>query len=148
MIRIATRADLDAVNQLVHDAYVVYVPRIGLRPGPMDTDHAAEIDRGELHVLEHSSQIVGLVVLAADDPVLWIENIAVSPEAQGHGYGSELLDFAEQVAREQEFGELRLYTHELMTENIDFYGRRGFQIYDRRPVRDFHRVFMHREISR
>ena len=148
MIRVATREDLDAVNQLVHDAYVVYVPRIGLRPGPMDTDHAAEIDRGELHVLEHPGQIVGVVVLATDDPVLWIENIAVTPDAQGRGYGSELLDFAERVALEQAFSELRLYTHELMTENIDFYSRRGFEVYDRRPVRDFRRVFMRREISR
>src|ERR1035441_10801987 len=57
---------------------------------------------------------------------LLVENIAVRPAAQGRGAGSQLLALAEEQARELGYAEIRLYTHEAMTENIAYYPRRGY----------------------
>ena len=42
------------------------------------------------------------------------------------GVGSFLLDQVEVAARAAGRHEIRLYTHEKMTENLDYYPRRGY----------------------
>ena len=50
-IRLATPADLSAVQQIVETSYADYIPLIGRRPAPMDADYAAAIEAGQLYVL-------------------------------------------------------------------------------------------------
>ncbi len=50
--------------------------------------------------------------------------------------------FAEAQARALHLPELRLYTHELMTENQRFYRARGFVETERRSEQGFARVYM------
>jgi GNAT superfamily N-acetyltransferase len=71
--------------------------------------------------------VVGVLVLEeAADHVL-VENLAVAPDRQGQGIGQRLLQHAEERARSVGATEVRLYTHEAMTENRAFYPRRGFR---------------------
>ncbi len=76
-----------------------------------------------------------------------IEIVAIDPGSQGQGLGSELLEFADERARRAGQRELRLFTHVLMTENIAFYQRRGFETIETRTEYGFTRVFFRRPVS-
>jgi GNAT superfamily N-acetyltransferase len=145
-IRPADWGDLKAIEEIVESAYTKYVERIGSRPGPMEVDYAEALARADLFVGMEGETVTGLSVLASQSDHLLIENVAVRPSHQGRGIGSALLDHAEAWARWQGHRKLRLYTHELMVENIALYERRGYREEDRRGRNGFPLVFMAKEI--
>ena len=127
LIRPAVPADAGAAGELVRAAYAHYVQRIGREPVPMTLDYARVVANGATWVAEEGGRIVGVLVLEhAADHVL-VENLAVLPEVQGAGIGSRLLRHAEDEARARGVPQVRLYTHELMTENRAYYPRRGYR---------------------
>jgi ribosomal protein S18 acetylase RimI-like enzyme len=127
LIRRAVPADAEAVAQLVRAAYEHYVPRIGRSPVPMTLDYARVVAAGDTWAAEQGSRLVGVLVLEQVEDHLVVENLAVLPEAQGTGIGSRLLRYAEDEALARGLREVRLYTHELMTENRAYYPRRGYR---------------------
>lgn len=143
-IRPALPADLAAVQRIVQDAYAPYVPRIGREPGPMLDDYAALIAAGAVSVVGEPAQ--GLIVLLPATDHLLLDNIAVAPEAHGQGVGRALLGFAEAEARRLGLAELRLYTHQMMTENIALYARSGWQETHRAVQNGFPRVFFRKAV--
>jgi len=117
VIRRALPADREAVEAIVEAAYSPYVARIGKPPGPMRDDYAALIAEGAVTVLEEAGgQIAAIVVLLPKPEHVLLDNIAVRPDRQGMGLGGRLVEFAEKEARRLGYRELRLYTHEKMTE--------------------------------
>jgi GNAT superfamily N-acetyltransferase len=125
-VRLAEPGDAATVTELVRRAYEHYVDRIGRKPIPMTTDYAAAIAAASVWVLVIEERLVGVLVLQPEDDHLLVDNLAVDPQYQGRGAGGHLLAFAEQHAADVGLPELRLYTHEKMTENRAFYPRRGF----------------------
>lgn len=81
-------------------------------------------------------------MLEDDGNALLLDNVAVSPSAQGKGYGRTLVAFAEEEARRRGRGEVRLYTNLLMTENIVLYGRLGYRETGRVSEKGYERVYM------
>jgi GNAT superfamily N-acetyltransferase len=147
-IRRATDADLAAVEQVVQDAYRIYIPRIGKPPGPMLDDYSARIAEGSVSVVEAGDgTTAGIVVLLPEVDHLLLDNIAVRPDHQGQGFGRVLLEFAEQRARQLGYNEIRLYTHEKMTENIGLYARIGFAETGRGHQDGYDRVFMTKRLG-
>jgi ribosomal protein S18 acetylase RimI-like enzyme len=73
---------------------------------------------------------------------LLLDNIAVLPDSQRMGLGRQLISFAETEARRLGFSEVRLYTHQKMTENIALYTRLGFIEIGRGHESGYDRVFM------
>jgi GNAT superfamily N-acetyltransferase len=142
MIRLAVPEDVAAVTAIVHAAYSVYLPRIGQPPGPMRDDYAPLIAAGRVHVREADGTIAGLVVIIPEGEVMLLDNVAVAPQAQGHGHGIALIAFAEQCARDAGCHAIRLYTHELMTENIRRYTRLGYVETHRGEEIGLKRVYM------
>ncbi|AUJ63611.1 hypothetical protein B9057_04500 [Aestuarium zhoushanense] len=139
-IRLATPADLPAVQQIVETSYADYIPLIGRRPAPMGADYAAAIKAGHLYVL--GNPIVGCLVMFPDRDAIEIDMIAVSPEAQGQGIGRKLLDFAVDHARSTGQTKLTLYTNAKMARNVVIYEKYGFTITHRATVDGFDRIFM------
>jgi ribosomal protein S18 acetylase RimI-like enzyme len=146
-IRQATEDDLPAVVDLVERAYEPWIERIGRRPAPMDSDYAALIGAGEVHLLDDGGRAVGLVIVRDLGDHLVVDNVAVDPEHQGRGHGRALLAFAERRAAELGLTELRLYTNALMTENIALYRRLGWRDYDRHSERGFMRVYFRKQLA-
>jgi ribosomal protein S18 acetylase RimI-like enzyme len=140
--RPARSDEANALRQLVTDAYAPYIARMGKPPGPMLDDYARRIADGQAWVLDVDGAIAGLVVLEEDGDTLLLDNVAVSPAAQGKGYGRILIAFAEEEARRLGYAELRLYTNVLMTENIALYERLGFRQTGRISEKGFERVYM------
>jgi len=142
VIRLARPEDRPAVEAIVQAAYARYVPRIGREPGPMRDDYAARIHAKQVHVLEDEGVIRGILVLVPQERAMLLDNIAVSPDAQGRGHGRMLLAFAERAARDAGYEAIRLYTNEAMVENIALYSRIGFVETHRIEEKGLRRVYM------
>jgi GNAT superfamily N-acetyltransferase len=143
VIRAAAPQDTATVEAIVHEAYAVYIDRIGKPPGPMLDDYAALIGDGAVNVLEVADgSIAAIIVLLPKPDHLLLDNIAVRRGSQGQGLGRQLIAFAEAEARRLGYHELRLYTHEKMTENIALYTRLGFVETGRANDAGYDRVFM------
>ena len=147
-IRTAKDSDCAAVEACVRAAYQKYLPRMRTPPAPMLADYAALIARGVVYVIDDAATgaTSGLIVCWPEDGAIFVENVAVQPANQGHGLGRRLMDFAEQLARSVALPEIRLYTNEVMTENIRFYASLGFEETDRRLDHGYQRIFMRKRL--
>lgn len=140
--RLATCGDLQAVEEIARTAYAHYVPRIGREPGPMLDDYHARIREGRVHVVEHDGVVQGILVLIPQSDAMLLDNVAVAPAAQGSGLGHRMLEFAERAAIASGLHWIRLYTNEVMTENIRLYSRIGYSETHRAEERGLRRVYM------
>jgi ribosomal protein S18 acetylase RimI-like enzyme len=148
MIRPARSDDRLTVEAIVNAAYSVYIARIGKPPGPMLDDYGALIDAGAVSVWQAGDgSIAAIIVLLPKPDHLLLDNIAVDPGRQGSGIGRQLIAFAEAEARRLGYAELRLYTHEKMTENIGLYTRLGFVETGRGHDAGYDRVFMTKRLQ-
>jgi ribosomal protein S18 acetylase RimI-like enzyme len=148
-IRPADATDLPAVQRIVREAYTKYIARIGKPPGPMNDDYAALIRAHQVWVIGDpiaGAPISGVIVLLPEADHLLLDNVAVDPAAQGQGVGRALITFAETEARRRGIGELRLYTHETMVENIALYARTGWAETGRAEQNGFARVFFRKSL--
>ena len=146
-LRRAEPTDAPALASCVEAAYHHYMPRIGKPPGPMLADYAEVIAHHQVWVAEAERQIIGVLVLIPEEDTLLLDNIAVYPDHQGRGIGRALLELADAEALCQGYDELRLYTHETMTENIALYTRSGWVETHRGHQAGYARVFMRKRLS-
>ena len=146
-IRAATAADVPAIGEIVERAYRHYIPRIGKPPGPMLDDYAARVAEGVVWVIEEGSGIAGILVLLPRPDYLLLDNIAVDPARQGSGLGRRLLAFAEAEAMRRGYREIRLYTHQTMTENQRLYAAIGYEETGRGTEAGYERVFMRKPLG-
>jgi ribosomal protein S18 acetylase RimI-like enzyme len=147
-IRAATADDVSAITQIVGQAYLHYIARIGKRPRPMLDDHAARVLEGAVWVLEEGADVAGIVVLLPAPDYLLLDNIAISPARQGLGLGQRLLAFAEAEALRLGYSEIRLYTHQTMVENQRLYASIGYEETGRGTEAGYDRVFMRKQLRR
>jgi GNAT superfamily N-acetyltransferase len=110
----------------------------------MGDDYAARIAAGQAFVT--GDPVKGLIVLIDAADHLLLDNIAVDPAAHGTGVGRALLQFADREAVRRGYGELRLYTHAKMTENVALYARSGWTETHRATQNGFPRVFFRKTV--
>ena len=145
--RPATAADASGIAECVRDAYSHYIERIGRPPGPMLDDYDRIVRDHRAYVIADGGEIVGVLVLMEKDGGLLLDNIAVLPARQGEGIGRRLVKHAESEARRMGYGDLDLYTHQQMSENIAMYIRYGYEEVDRRHECGFPRVYMRKRLQ-
>ena len=133
MIRLATAEDVPAITAVTLAAYAKWVPLIGREPKPMTADYAEAVRRHRIDLLHLDGVLAALIETIAEADHLLIENVAVAPAFQGRGLGRKLMAHAEQIAAASGFGEIRLYTNKLFTDNIALYRKLGYRI-DREEV--------------
>lgn len=146
-IHLAQVADLPAIVACVRTAYAKYLLRMDREPAPLHADYAALIANGSVYILELAGTVCGLLVMMPRTDHLFIENIALDPTLQGQGYGRLLMAFAEQQARSAHLPTIRLYTNEVMTENLAFYTRLDFTEETRRIEDGYSRIFLRKDLS-
>ncbi len=145
-VRVARLEDAAVIGDLVRVSYAKYVERLGREPAPMLEDYAALIEAGEVWLLVEGEEVLGVLVMRAAEDHLFVDNVAVAPGHQGRGLGRELVAFAEQRARREGLGEIRLYTNEKMWENLAVYEKLGFEETGRGLEGDYQRVFMRKRL--
>lgn len=146
VIRPAQQGDRIAVTAIAEAAYALYLDRMDKKPFPMLDDYAGHIEQGRAHVLEDEGEVRGFVVLLDEANALLLDNIAVHPASQGQGYGHILARFAEKEALRRGYDRIHLYTNEVMTENLAWYQRLGYTVYDRIMEKGYRRIYMEKQL--
>ena len=132
--RQASAVDKGAIQRIIADAYgPAYMPVLGTIPKPATEDYGERIDKGQVWILEVEGEPTGVAVLEERADHLLLYSIAVKPDAQRKGYGTALLDLADQRAIGRGLREIRLYTNERMEGNLRLYRRNGFVEVGKRP---------------
>lgn len=127
-LRTATASDAVVVRALTREAYAKWVPVIGREPKPMTADYAAAVAEHRIDLLHLGGRLAGLIEMVPSADHLLIQNVAVSPAAQGRGLGRTLIEHAERVARSLGHAEVRLYTNKLFASNVLLYRALGFAV--------------------
>ncbi|SEQ85476.1 L-amino acid N-acyltransferase YncA [Streptomyces sp. yr375] len=148
-IRPATAADVAAVKAVTDAAYTPYIERIGRVPLPMGADHAADVAAGKVYVTGDPAggAVVGLVVVEAFADHLYLDSIAVRPDAHGTGVGRRLLHFVDAYARALGLSEVRLCTHAKMWENQKIYPKYGYEFVERRVEGAYDRLHYRKRLD-
>ncbi|MER5917766.1 GNAT family N-acetyltransferase [Streptomyces sp. NPDC001982] len=144
-IRPAVAADVPAVKTVTDAAYRPYIARIGVVPRPMEADHTANVAAGKVFVT--GEPVIGLVVIEARADHLFLDSIAVHPDAHGRGVGGRLLRFVDARARELGLTEVRLYTNALMWENQKIYPKYGYEVLERRVDGPYDRIHYRKRLD-
>ncbi|MEU5889258.1 GNAT family N-acetyltransferase [Streptomyces sp. NPDC047461] len=144
-IRQADAADVAAVKSVTDAAYRHYIARIGVVPQPMERDHAANVAAGQVFVT--GEPVNGLVVVEEREDHLYLDNIAVHPDAQGTGVGGRLLRFVDAHARALGLSEVRLCTNAMMWENQKIYPKYGYEVLERRVDGPYDRVHYRKRLD-
>ncbi|MEV6835078.1 GNAT family N-acetyltransferase [Streptomyces sp. NPDC051133] len=144
-VRAAVAADVPAVRAVTDAAYHPYIARIGVVPQPMEADHAANVAAGKVFVT--GEPVDGLVVIEAFAGHLFLDSIAVHPDAHGTGVGRRLLHFLDARARELGLGEIRLYTNAMMWENQEIYPKYGYEVVERRVDGPYDRIHYRKRLG-
>ncbi|MFF7260004.1 GNAT family N-acetyltransferase [Streptomyces sp. NPDC008159] len=144
-IRKAVLADVDAVRAVTDAAFRPYIERIGVVPRPMEADHAANVAAGRVFVT--GDPVTGLVVVEAHDDHLYLDVIAVHPDAHGRGVGRRLLDFVDTHARALGLPEIRLCTNAMMWENRKMYPKFGYEVVERRVEGPYDRIHYRKRLG-
>ena len=126
--------DVAAIRALVDAAYAKWIPLIGRKPLPMQADYSRAIHQHDFTLVERGGELIGLIETEARSDHLYIVNVAVAVDRQGHGLGRRLIAHAERQALAKGFGEIRLITNVLFTANIALYECVGYEVYWREPV--------------
>jgi ribosomal protein S18 acetylase RimI-like enzyme len=145
-VRPALSADVLELRAIVNDAFGVYRPRMDRDPAPMGADYASLVSANQVWVAAQGEEILGLVVLVPAADHLYLQTIAVRPRAQGLGVGRRLLELADAEAARQGLPAVVLCTNEVMTENLDYYPRRGYRRTHRLEEDGFRRVFFRKPV--
>jgi len=145
LIRPATAADVPAVKAVTDAAFTPYIERIGVVPVPMEADHAADVAAGKVYVT--GRPVTGLVVVEARPGHLYLDTVAVHPDAQGQGVGGRLLRFVEAHARALGLPEVRLHTNAMMWENQRIYPKYGYEVVERRVSGPYDRLHYRKRLG-
>ncbi|MGW1714080.1 GNAT family N-acetyltransferase [Streptomyces sp. NPDC002156] len=137
-VRQAVAADVPAVKTVTDAAYHHYIERIGVVPQPMEADHAANAAAGLVFVT--GRPVHGVIVVEAHEDHLYVDSIAVHPDAQGTGVGGRLLRFVDARASALGLPEVRLYTNAMMWENQKLYPKYGYEVVERRVDGPYDRI--------
>ena len=142
--RPATPDDVAAIADLVRRAYAMYLSRMDREPAPVHDDYTSLVADGKVAVAVDGDKVHGAIVSWIVDGDLYVDNIAVDPEAHGRGIGNVLLELAIEEGQRSGCGRVWLYTNAVMVENVGYYERRGFVQYDRRIDQGYDRIFFER----
>jgi len=144
LIRKATSADSEGLQDCMESAYAPYQSRMGgKRLPPMDLDYSDELNHYPTWTVDSNGRVVGGLIMVFQNDSALIANIAVHPEFQGQRLGGEQMKFAEAISKEKSCLEMRLATHPKLAENASLNNHLGWNELDR----DTEQVRMKKKIS-
>ncbi|WP_229369986.1 GNAT family N-acetyltransferase [Fibrivirga algicola] len=133
----ATPTDIPALNRLVNSAYRGDNSRKGwtteadLLDGIRTTEAslAEQFTNPNATILRYvkDGQLLGCVYLEQKDDVLYLGMLTVSPELQAGGLGRQLLEAAEDYARDRHCRAITMTVISQRTELLAWYERRGYR---------------------
>ena len=127
MIRLIEERDLERVSALIQNTLLVSnladydLETVGNLQGSFTPDQLRSLSRKRsIYVFEQAGLLLGTIGLEGDK----VYNFFVSPDRQGSGIGSELLEYVENRARAE--GRRKLNVDSSLTA-VSFYRRKGYR---------------------
>ena len=133
-IRRGAAGDVDLIRSFTRTAYAKWIPLIGREPLPMAADYETALRQHRFDLFYKDGVLAALIETITRDDHLHIQNLCVSPKFQRLGLGSQLLNYAQEMAKQKNLPALRLDTNKYFTGNVDLYLRHGFSIAWEKPV--------------
>jgi N-acetylglutamate synthase-like GNAT family acetyltransferase len=132
-IRRASTSDVAAIRSLTHAVYAKWIPVIGRAPKPMTVDYDKAVVEHWIDLAEIDGALAGLIETIPNNDHVFVENVAVAIAMQGQGLATQLLQHAESLARKHGLPEVQLATNQAFTSNLNFYEKRGYELYETKP---------------
>lgn len=98
-------------------------------------------NRGRIFVIRSQNAIIGMINLlftistAEGGMVILLEDLVISHQHRGQGYGTQLLEYAVNFARQKNFLRITLLTDKINEATIHFYQKHGFVTSEMVPMR-------------
>jgi N-acetylglutamate synthase-like GNAT family acetyltransferase len=139
----ATEADLDELSELLGE---LFSEESDFRPNKDKQLRGLRLifeqpNRGRVFVLRRDRAIVGMINLlftistAEGGFVILLEDLVVHRTYRDHGYGSDLLNYAINFARQKNFLRITLLTDRPEIRSQNFFRRHGFHESSMMPMR-------------
>src|SRR5215468_4718186 len=143
VIEPATEADLDELSEMLGD---LFAQEGDFRPDKDKQLRGLRLifeqpSRGRVFVLRRNGAIVGMINLlftistAEGGFVILLEDLVIHKEHRGKGYGSMLLDYAIEFARQKNFRRITLLTDRPELRSQSFFRKHGFYESPMLPMR-------------
>jgi GNAT superfamily N-acetyltransferase len=143
VIEPATEADLDELSDLLGE---LFSEESDFRPNKEKQLRGLRLifeqpNRGRVFVLRRDNAIVGMINLlftistAEGGFVVLLEDLVVHKEFRGHGYGSKLLQYAIDFAKQKNFLRVTLLTDRPELRSQELFRRNGFSESSMIPMR-------------
>ena len=148
-IRLAMTTDVPAIKLIARKSFERYVPLIGKPPAPMNANFSGHILKDTVFIAQSEKKqgsVLGYAIVLQRDGEWLLDNIAVSPEAQGRGVGSALIAACETFLQKRGVQRYHLYTNEAMEQNLTWYPEIGFVEMARRLEDGFSRIYFTKEM--
>ena len=145
-IRSAQIGDAGRIAEIAKLAYQQYLPLMNKAPAPMDANYTRHILEDAVFVMSIDDRLAGYaVIIRAEDDGYWLDNIAIDPEFAGRGFGRLFIAWIENwlSARTDTY---QLYTNIVMTKNIDWYEKLGFQQTSQKIENGYQRVYFSKNL--
>jgi ribosomal protein S18 acetylase RimI-like enzyme len=145
-LRRARPSETEKIAAFQRAAYERNRTIIGVEPIPLQADYAKILSEYEVWLYEDEAKLAGVLILGPRPEDLLIWSVATAPDARRVGLGNRLLAAAETRARELGKRMMRLYTGELLVDNVAWYQRRGYAIERTEAMNDRRIVHMKKTI--
>jgi len=117
-----------AAERLLRNAFTTYVTKLGRRQTPNAYDWLPVAPaEGRVYGFWDGTSLNGVLITVRDSAGWTLEQVAVAPECQGSGIGSQLIGHVEVEARRHGVRHLYLDTAAMMTDLLRLYRRLDFE---------------------
>ncbi|MBU5484079.1 GNAT family N-acetyltransferase [Clostridium sp. MSJ-11] len=144
MIRKAANEDLKAIMKIIKETIVEmhsYNNYQWDENYPQEKDFAGDIKKGDLYVIEKEGELVGFACINKEEPIEYnglnwslnedvfvVHRMAVSSSHRQMGIGTELINFADELALKNNINYLKTDTYSLNTKMNTFFKRSGYDL--------------------
>jgi len=139
----ATIEDLPALTELVMELFAVSGD---FTPDRVTQERGLQLvleqpSRGRIFVVRNKDRIFGMVNLlftistARGGFVILMEDVVIHPQHRGQGYGSMLLRYVMDFAKQKQFKRITLLTDRISAESQTFFQKNGFDYSNMIPMR-------------
>ncbi|MFT3991231.1 MAG: GNAT family N-acetyltransferase [Luteolibacter sp.] len=139
----ATIEDLPALTELVME---LFTGSGDFTPDRATQERGLQLvleqpSRGRIFVVRNRDQIFGMVNLlftistARGGFVILMEDVVIHPQHRGQGYGSMLLNYVVDFAKQKQFKRITLLTDRISAASQSFFQKNGFDYSNMIPMR-------------